>query len=129
MTEHSINVPNGHIKPRPETERRAWVRFAIGDEVCCQPLPASTAAETRTGWLGKLRDISPGGLALLLHRFFTPGSLLIVELSDKAERGACSFPVQVVHVSPEGKRRWIIGCEFIRPLSEEELQALRRPRL
>jgi hypothetical protein len=47
---------------------------------------------------------------------------LIIELQAKG--ASRSFPVQVVHASAEGKRLWIMGCEFISPLSEEELQAL-----
>jgi hypothetical protein len=50
--------------------------------------------------------------------------LLIIELPDNVKRGAHSFLVQVVHVTPERKRLWIIGCEFVSPLNEEELQTL-----
>jgi hypothetical protein len=113
MARLTIPVPNREAK----AERRVWVRIATGREVRCQPLAAK-------GSLGRLRDISVCGLALLLRRFFAPGSLLIIELSDKANRGAHAFPVQVVHVTPEAKRLWIIGCEFLRPLNNGELQTL-----
>jgi hypothetical protein len=127
MSKQTIPVPSGQSKHIPETGRRAWVRFATNHEVCCQPMPASTVCETETGWLGRLRDICPGGLALLMRRRFEPGTLLIIELSYQAEKRACSFRVKVLRATPEGKRRWIIGCEFLSPLSQQELRTLRRP--
>jgi hypothetical protein len=87
-------------------------------------MPGSTVGETETGWLGTVRDICPGGLAFLLRRRFEPGTLLIIELSGHADSGPCSFPVQVLHATQQGKKRWIIGCEFLSSLSEEELKAL-----
>jgi hypothetical protein len=106
------------------TERSALVRFPSSQEVYCQPIAATTADEVENGWWGKLRNISSGGLAVCLSRPFEPGTQLIIELSDKMNRRTRSLPVQVVHAAAEGNRLWIIGCEFIRPLDEEEVQSL-----
>ena len=107
------------------TERSALVRFPSSQAVYCQPMP--TSDEVSNGWWGELRNISSGGLAVRVSRPFEPGTLLIIELSDKTKRLTRSFPVQVVHSNAEGNRLWIIGCEFLRPLSEESLQTLRGP--
>jgi hypothetical protein len=117
----TILVPNREVNRRPNVERRAWGRFATAQRLVVRA--ASTADELGTGCWGRLRDVSPDGLALRLSRFFAPGCLLIIELPDNVKKGAHSFPVQVVHVTPERKRLWIIGCEFIRPLGQEELRA------
>jgi hypothetical protein len=93
-------------------------------EVSCQPVAATTAVQAETIWLGNFRNISLPGLSLLLDRRFEPGSLLLIELADKAKSGARYWSVRVVNVTPEVKRRWIMGCEFIHPLSEEALRAL-----
>jgi hypothetical protein len=105
-------------KKESTRERRAWVHISTSHEVSCRPTPSLSG----TASLGILRDISPGGMGLLLSRFFAPGSLLIVELSDEAKRRPHCFPVQVVHSAPEGKRHWSMGCAFIYPPSNEELQ-------
>jgi hypothetical protein len=105
-------------------ERPALVRFSSSKEVYCQPVAASTAEESETRWLGRFRDVSADGLTLVLRRRFEPGTALTIILSDKARQGVHSFPVQVVHATLEGKSRWLIGCAFLSPLREEELQTL-----
>jgi hypothetical protein len=122
MAEQMVSVPSGLAKRKPETERRACVRLSTNQELSCQPITGSKAQEQRTGWLGRLRDISPGGAGLLLSQRFEPGSMLIVEL--EAKRPTRSFAGQVVHATLDESGRWIVGCEFIRPLSEKELQSL-----
>jgi hypothetical protein len=124
MAEHPNPVRDEKTN-KPETERRAWVRIPTSKDVSCQPVAAPTAVQAETIWLGNLRNISLRGLSLVLDRRFEPSSLLIIELADKAKAGARYWSVRVVNVAPGGKRRWIMGCEFIRPLSQEELKTLR----
>ena len=87
-------------------------------------MSASALGQLGTGLPGRLRDVSRGGLAVRLSRFFAPGILLSIELSKQTKRGARSFPVQVVHVTPGGKNHWIMGCAFIYPPSKYELLTL-----
>lgn len=124
MAEQIISVPSGEANRRPRVERRAWVRLPTSQAVSCQPLASPTAGETETAWLGRLLDVSPGGLALLLSRRFEAGTLLIIELSDQAKGRVRALGVRVVHATPEKESRWIIGCKFVSPLTEEELQTL-----
>ena len=125
MPEPALSVSSGDVPHSRNRERHALVYFPSSQEVYCQPMAAATALESETRWLGRFRDVSSAGLTLVLRRRFERGTSLIIELSDKAKRrGARSLPVQVVQATPEGKSRWIIGCEFLRPLLEEELQAL-----
>jgi hypothetical protein len=85
-------------------------------------MAASTQEELDTAWLGRVRDISVGGIALLLNHRFELGTALIVELSAKSKVASRPRPVRVVHVTPEKKGRWIIGCAFASILSADELQ-------
>jgi hypothetical protein len=124
MADCTIPVPSRDIPSGAQAEGCAFVRFSSSQEVYCQPVAAPTAEESETRWLGRFREVSREGLSLVLRRRFEPGTALTIELSDKPRRGVRSFPVQVVHATPEGKSRWIIGCEFLRPLSDEELQTL-----
>jgi hypothetical protein len=124
MAEQTNAVRNVRAKHRAETAHHAWVRFNTGQAVRCQPMSASTANKAVRGWGGRLRNISSAGLAVRLSRPFEPRTRLIIELTDKAKRRTYYFPVQVVHATAEGNRLWLIGCAFLRPLSENEVQAL-----
>jgi len=122
MAEHNIPGSDLRSKHRAETARHAWVRFTAGQAVRCQPMPASNAKKPSPGWWGRLRNISSAGLAVRLSRPFEPRSLLIIELTDQARRRTYYFPVRVVHATAEGDRLWLIGCAFLRPLSDNEVQ-------
>jgi hypothetical protein len=124
MPEPTLSASSTDVGPSHSRERHALVRLPCSQEVYCQPTAAPTAEESETRWLGRFRDVSPEGLTLVLRRRFEPGTSLIIELSDKRKRRARPFPVQVVQAVAEGKGRWIISCEFLRPLGEEEWQAL-----
>jgi hypothetical protein len=62
-------------------------------------------------------------VGLVLDRRFEPGTLLIIELSEKAKGRVRALGVRVVHAT-QRETRWIIGCKFVSPLNEEELQTL-----
>jgi hypothetical protein len=124
MTQGTNRVLSAEIQQRSKTDRCALVRFSCSQEVYCQPVAASTAKESETRWLGRFREISADGLALVLRRRFEPGTSLTIELAGKTKQERRSFPVQVVQCTPEGQSRWIIECELLSPLTEEQLQAL-----
>jgi hypothetical protein len=117
MAEQTIPIQAEQRKNSPATERRAWVRFRADQEVTC------SADDANTGWLGKLRDISAGGLALALRRRFDPGTVLEIELETKAGWPR-RFSARVIHATQDQNDRWIIGCAFAFPLSKEELEDL-----
>jgi hypothetical protein len=117
--------PTPVLTRRPKTllkiERRAWLRFPNEQDIICHPVTGRPQDEPELAWLGKVRDISPAGIGLSMSRRFEPGAELIAELSVKRD-ASLLLPVRVIHATPDEKGQWIIGCEFIFPLSEEELQ-------
>ena len=121
MPKQTIPVRNGYVKHRPETERRAWVRFPKDQEVWCQPTSATGKAEIDTAWLGRVRDVSTAGIGLSMTRRFEPGTALIVELSERP-KVLRHLLVHVIHATPEPNGRWILGCAFDCALSQQELQ-------
>jgi len=105
------------------SERRAWVRVGSDLDASCQTAGAMKDA----GWPAKVRDVSAGGVGLLLKHRFKPGTSLAVELRDAAGGAECSLRARVVHTTSvivEGDRYWLIGCALDTPLSESELAAL-----
>ena len=110
----------------PETvlpERRAWVRFGCDLEASC----TSKGRLKDAGWTAQVRNLSQGGLALVLRHRFPKGTPLSIELRSQDRRVCRSCPARVVRVVPvllDGQALWFVGCEFLEPLSEEELHQL-----
>jgi hypothetical protein len=104
-------------------ERRAFVRLASDLTVTCRPSGRLLDA----GWAGTARDISRGGVGLLLRHRFRPGTALDVELRQPTGALLRTIRVRVVHATAtlvDGSPCWVLGCAFSQPLSDEELEAL-----
>jgi hypothetical protein len=117
MAERTIPFQAEQRQNSPIVERRAWVRFLAEHEVTCN------TEEANTGWLGRLRDISAGGIALTLRRRFEPGTILGLEVETKSGWPR-RLSGRVIHATQDRNDRWIIGCAFASPLSREELEDL-----
>ena len=105
-------------------ERRAWVRFGTDLEVACR------AADPLKdfGWMAKVRDVSGGGIGLVLRHRFRPGSRLYIELHSRGGELCRTVLVKVIHATPVsdgGTHAWLVGCAFDVALSDEEVQTLR----
>lgn len=102
--------------------RRAWVRYVSSQDAVCR-----TPGSRDFGWLAKVRDISAGGIGLLMRHRFRPGSTLLIDVRNSLGNSSRVLPVRVVHataVENEMEACWLVGCAFDRPLSDEELQAI-----
>src|SRR5215471_12765938 len=102
------------------TDRRAWIRMPKDQQVTCQPMADTGTEDPATAWIGTVRDISAGGITVILARHFEPGTSLIVDLSTDSKAPSQPRPVRVTHATAHGKGYWIIGCAFASPLSQNE---------
>jgi serine/threonine protein kinase len=74
-------------------------------------------------WNGQVVNLSESGLCLELGRRFEPGAMLTVVL--KGGQLPRSFLVaRVIWVKVVEEKKWHLGCEFDKPLSEVELKEL-----
>ena len=103
------------------TERRARVRYSCDVESVCQPYSQN---EDELWWPAQIRNVSAGGFGLLLNRRFEPGAVLSLEWSRGTEGSSRQLLVRVRHATHGPDQGWILGCEFLAPLSDEELTAL-----
>jgi hypothetical protein len=101
---------------------RVWPRHECELPGSCAPLTARD--DSIVSWNGKLRDISLGGVGLVLSRRFEAGTVLSLELTAAAEGAPQRFLVRVVRVLPEPDHKWLLGCVLLSRLSQEKLQAL-----
>src|SRR5262249_36910078 len=79
-------------------------------------------------WGARVKNLSAGGVNLMLCYPFKPGATLAVDLHAPSRAG--TLLVKVVHVTDQADGTWLLGCEFATALSDAELNALlsRRPR-
>jgi hypothetical protein len=116
MAEQPVHVHTQLSAPPPGLERRAKVRYTTSQETSCHPVAAGW---DDSWWQATVRDISGGGIRLSVTRLFEPGTLLALDLDGLLRL----LVARVVHVAPQPEG-WLVGCEFISKLSEQELQVL-----
>src|SRR3954454_20417561 len=92
----------------PGGDRRVWVRFPSGLETTLRP--ARGPDGPRLG--ARVRDVSRGGIHLVLDRPFEPGELLSVELPAAEGRPPSTVLACVVRAAEAEGGAWSVGCTF-----------------
>jgi hypothetical protein len=103
------------------SDPRRWERFTGQVAATYQPV-ASPEIPPRAA---EVSNISPSGVGLIVDELVDNGVLLSVEL--RSVRGATTRQLLacVVHVRSRPEGSCALGCNFIRSLSEADLEALR----
>jgi serine/threonine protein kinase len=116
----------GEPLPAPDPDRRASVRYArnIGTTCVIDTGVVVGGPGAAEDWPAAVRDVSTGGVGLALARRFEPGTTFSLELDATEGLPARSFPVRVKRVQPEPLGHWFHGCEFVNPLSADDLKQL-----
>jgi hypothetical protein len=118
MVEQTNDAPAPDTRSAPEY--RASVRFP-GNNIEVESLSHSRAADLQA--LTRVRDISSGGIGLIVDRLVKSEMLLGVRLVTNKGLLLCRY-VRVIHVRAQREGEWVIGGEFVHPLSPEELDSL-----
>ncbi|HSQ56563.1 MAG TPA: PilZ domain-containing protein, partial [Gemmata sp.] len=82
--------------------------------------------DTEELWPLTVRDVSTGGVGVVLARRFEVGTELTIELGTGPTSTPRRLPVRVVRIEPDSLGHWVHGCSFVSKLAEEELVALLR---
>lgn len=109
-----------------EDERRAWVRHAL-EMGSCGVIDTNVfrgAPENEEFWPLVVRDLSVGGVGVLLARRFEIGTELSIEFAAGPDAPPRRLTARVVRVVPERNGHWVHGCAFPQRLSEDELASL-----
>jgi hypothetical protein len=107
--------------PPAGVECGVYPRHASRLAADCQPIAARGANEL--WWPAQIRDVSLGGLGLVLRRRFEAGTGLVVELPE-GSGGTFTVIARVVRVRAESGGVWLHGCTFVSTLSEDALATL-----
>jgi hypothetical protein len=110
--------PSG--SPALPDERREVERFPPEPSSICRVVSDTQDEAARA----TVRDLSTTGIGLLVRQPIKPGSVLILSLEVRECRLPRPLPVRVMHAAPADEGNWLVGCQFVRRLSEPELQIL-----
>ena len=105
--------------PAVTEERRVRVRYPCALRTTLHSV--NGAAPVRLS--GRARNISRGGINLLVPRAFEPGDVLGVELPAPDREGSYTVLARVIHATPLPGGEWALGCTFAQELSDAELSA------
>lgn len=101
-------------------DQRAWVRFPAKGTVEYRVLPGDGTGPK----IGDLVDISPGGVGMALEAALEAGTALSVTLKRKDGKPDRPMLACVVYLTQREDGKWAAGCQFLRELSEDELNEL-----
>src|SRR5262245_32537314 len=105
------------LPPDPQIERRIWVRYPCDVEATCQPVDLPEAMRLSA----RVRNISRGGINLLLNCPVEMGSLLSVELPGASDGLSSTVLAYVVRVNGDPGSEWSVGCTFATELNDDDL--------
>jgi PilZ domain len=106
-------------------ERRVWIRYPSMAQTTCQPAaPANSTPIT-----ARVRDISRGGIHLLVDRWFEAGMLLSIQLPSENHADQDTVLAYVVRSVLQDDGQWVLGCTFATELDAADLQTLEVPRV
>jgi len=102
-----------------EIERRSAVRHAVKLEALSRPLEGQDAI----WWGAQVRDLSTTGVGLTLCFPFKPGTYLAIDLQGPLG-GNRTLLSRVIHVRDQSDGTWHLGCEFVKPLPDNDLELI-----
>ena len=106
-------------KPKPE-DQRAWVRFPAKGTAEYHVLPGGGEPPE----VAEIANISPAGIGLLTDEPLDPGVVISLTLRRNQQKPDLTMLACVVYLTDRSDGKWAAGCNFIRELSEKELNEL-----
>ena len=119
MSDQFILAPAQQTGKNP-VEQRAYVRYSTRLDATCR---AAESAEA-DAWQASVREISAGGIRLVLGKRVEQDGLLFIQLLSGCDRLSRVLQARVRHTKRVMGGQWMVGCEFVNKLSEQELQAV-----
>jgi hypothetical protein len=107
-------------EPLRRKDMRQWIRQPTRARIQFRNL--NTATETL--FRAELVNASPSGVGLRVKIPLMPGSLLELIIQNPEGETLLTIVGCVVYRRPENRDEYLVGCNFVRELNEEELRAL-----
>jgi hypothetical protein len=122
MPEKLVPLPaEVQLAPRGRwDQRRSEPRYHCGPATLGQ-VCTSESAETCRGWV---LDLSAQGAGVLLNQPLPPETFCILLIKTTAGDRRYELLGRVMHATTRPTGDWLIGCQFIDPLTADDLDAL-----
>ena len=109
-----------------EAARRKWLNRRGSVRYQCAP---ATVGKVYSGpreefvrvWV---LDLSRGGAGLLVPRPLNIDTEIAIQIASPSNKKRLEFMARVAHLSEKVTGEWVVGLEFLRPLTDEELDAI-----
>jgi hypothetical protein len=103
--------------PDPQ-ERRAAARFPVNmDSSCGFVLPVVDDYGP-----ARIQNISTDGVGLILSREVAKGTILVIDLTNKAQNFSKTMLLEVMHATKQVGGTYLVGGAFLVPLTYEEMR-------
>jgi hypothetical protein len=119
-------MPDPAVRPKTQpavgpavNDRRAAERYPSDLVTSVHPL----ALPRKDSVAAMVKDVSEGGISLVIRYGFEPGTVLVIDLDGTTDSGTPPLLGRVVHATQRGDGRWVLGCALRRQLSPEQLRA------
>lgn len=109
---------HAYINETPETERIAWVRRR--GHIAKSGQAVNSVEHDR--FPAQVRDISLGGLVLVVNERFESGTLLRVEVNGPEGNAPVALLARVIHLAAQSQRTFVLSCCYAKELSDEDLR-------
>ncbi len=110
----------GSPAPGGGAERRSTTRYTPGPSLCGHLVDNKGSVIIPD----EIRDLSAGGISLVLNRPIDPASNPTVDLFNASQNVACRQPLRVVHVRQQPNGQFLLGAAFTRVLGIVEVRDL-----
>jgi PilZ domain len=106
--------------------RSQWDRRRREARYHCGPATLGQVSTVVSGeiWHGWVLDLSSHGAGVLLTQPLEAGTLIILHIKNNAGDRNYEFSGRIVHATTQRTGDWLLGCEFIDPLTPDDLDAL-----
>jgi head-tail adaptor len=120
LTNDELMRFGAHKIQAADADKRTWLRYPTDLQAAFRKVgdPASLPHPA------KVLNISASGIGLTVNPALNAGALLNVDLRDRTGRTVSTILACVVHTSACAGGDFAVGCNFIRELREDELEAL-----
>lgn len=119
MSQRCVLVQPVSARNVVDSDRRVAERHPSDLEALTRPLDA----QDTLWWGATVRDISNTGLSLKICYPFRPGTYLAIDLQNPAGVSRTML-TRVVHVRDQADGAWHVGCEFVKKLTDSDLDLL-----
>lgn len=69
-------------------------------------------------------NLGKTGVGLMLSHPMSAGTLVVVHLRAQSGQRVFELPARVAHATCLAQSDWLVGCELIQPLEDDDLEAI-----